>query len=194
MTKLPAITALAILVLFSAAAFAQVVPGGPGGPKPLTPTAPAPTAPKAASKAAPAQKAAKAKANTKSASTPSSPKTGLPKGEGYAEIGKTIFAEKCAICHGWKGEKGETGPGLGMGQCWATTLALFGYVKRAMPFQKPGTLTNDDVYSLLAYLFASTGIIDENLVMDARALPEIEMPAAKAALLPSYCEGGLRIR
>jgi cytochrome c len=173
-------TSITAFVLVSPLAVGQIVTGGPGGPRPLT-SGPAP----AAHKAAPAPKAAKPKAIPKSASIPQSPKTGLPKGEGIAADGQTIYAEKCAICHSWKG---EATPGRGMGECWSTPQGLFGYVKRAMPLNKPGSLKNDEVYSLLAYLLSYVETIDKNLVMDANALSKVEMPAAKAAL-PSYCEG-----
>ena len=173
MNKLGLAVALAAAVALSGAAFGQVSIGGPGGPKPLTRATPA---------AAP--KAAKPKSARAKTAKPTPPKPGLPKGEGVAEDGRNVYAQKCAICHSGKG---ETGPGVGMGQCWVTTSALFGYVKRAMPLNKPGSLTDNEAYSLVAYLLSSAGIIDENLVMDARSLPMTDMPAAKAAVLPSYC-------
>ena len=50
------------------------------------------------------------------------------------------------------------------------------YINRAMPANKPGSLTPDEVYSLTAYLLFRNGIIQESDVMDAKSLPKVQMP------------------
>ena len=47
---------------------------------------------------------------------------------------------------------------------------------RAMPWTKPRTLTNDEVYALTAYILALNKIIGETDVMDAKTLPQVKMP------------------
>jgi cytochrome c len=46
-----------------------------------------------------------------------------------------------------------------------------------MPYNTPGTLTPDEVYSLTAFLLHMNGIIDSTIVIDERTLPLVEMPA-----------------
>ena len=41
-----------------------------------------------------------------------------------------------------------------------------------MPASKPGSLTPDEVYALVAFLFYRNGIIQENDVLDAKTSPE----------------------
>ena len=48
-----------------------------------------------------------------------------------------------------------------------------------MPFSEPGSLTNEEVYYLTAYLLHGNGIIDEKAVMNAETLPKVVMPAQK---------------
>ena len=50
------------------------------------------------------------------------------------------------------------------------------YINRAMPANKPGSLTPDEVYAVVAFLFYRNGIIQESDVLDAKSLPKIEMP------------------
>jgi cytochrome c len=45
-----------------------------------------------------------------------------------------------------------------------------------MPFDKPGTLTHDQVYSVTAFVLFLNGIVVENDVLDAKTLPQIHMP------------------
>ena len=45
-----------------------------------------------------------------------------------------------------------------------------------MPASKPGSLTLDEVYAVVAFLFYRNGIIQETDVLHAKSLPKIEMP------------------
>jgi cytochrome c len=56
----------------------------------------------------------------------------------------------------------------------ATTI--FDYTRRAMPWQQPKTLTNDEVYAVTAYILALNKIIGDNDVMNADSLPKVKMP------------------
>jgi mono/diheme cytochrome c family protein len=118
---------------------------------------------------------------------------GLPAGSGTAKEGAVIFANRCEVCHGHNGEKGVLrrlvlgSPGKpfrgpfkaeekdSVAYYPYATIA-WDYINRAMPVPKPGSLTHDEVYSLVAFLLYRNGIIQETDVMDAKSLPKVEMP------------------
>jgi mono/diheme cytochrome c family protein len=117
--------------------------------------------------------------------------TNLPPGSGTAAIGAKLFVEKgCNQCHG-DGAKGGTNGALisdlqlkGNGiealktikNFWAYSTTLYDYIRRAMPWPTPRTLSDEEVYSLVAYILAGNKLIDENAVMDAKTLPQVKMP------------------
>ena len=119
---------------------------------------------------------------------------GLPAGSGNAAKGAQIYAGACAACHG---DKLEGNPAKGIGgdkllggrgtlaskapvktveSYWPYATTLFDYVKRAMPFNAPGSLSDDDVYSVVAYMLSEAKIIQPNDTMDAKTLPKVAMP------------------
>ena len=116
--------------------------------------------------------------------------TGLPPGSGTAAQGTKIYAEKCAACHGDGGKGGPAGPPLvggpplssaiealkTVGNYYGDPTPVFDFIRRAMPFNEPKTLTNDEVYALTAYLFSLNKIVGENDVMNAQTLPQVKMP------------------
>lgn len=109
--------------------------------------------------------------------------TGLPTGSGTVAMGKDIFEIQCALCHG---ENLEGVPEMGAqsmkeGRRDIAKLphatSLFDFIRRAMPLTDPGTLSNDETYSLVAFLLTETGVInDPDLTLDAKSLAEIKMP------------------
>jgi S-disulfanyl-L-cysteine oxidoreductase SoxD len=116
--------------------------------------------------------------------------TNLPPGSGTSAQGAKIFAQKCAGCHG-EGAKGGSSrtlvgaPSLTeagieaektIGNFWADPTTLFDYIRRAMPWPQPRTLSNEEVYSLCAYVFALNKFIGENDTMDAQTLPKVKLP------------------
>jgi S-disulfanyl-L-cysteine oxidoreductase SoxD len=114
---------------------------------------------------------------------------GLPPGRGTAAEGKEHYANRCAKCHGATGE-GKDSVALAGGQgslkgpkplktvgsYWPHATTVFDYVRRAMPFDRPGTLTNEQVYSLTAYVLYLNGLVKEGDVIDAQSLPRVRMP------------------
>lgn len=136
---------------------------------------------------------------------------GLPAGRGTVRDGATTYAAKCASCHGPKGEGGSadrlvgrnegdsfahaTNPKLirTVGSYWPYATTLFDYTARAMPFQRPGTLTADETYGLVAYLLFLNGIVKEDAVMDAASLPKVVMPA-RDKFVPDDRTGGARVK
>jgi S-disulfanyl-L-cysteine oxidoreductase SoxD len=61
-----------------------------------------------------------------------------------------------------------------------TRLTIFDYVRRSMPFDMPGSLTDNEVYALTAYLLFMNEIISEDSVITAENLAAIVMPNVKA--------------
>lgn len=116
---------------------------------------------------------------------------GLPPGHGSAGDGAKVFATACASCHGEKGENAKLagGPLVGgggtlatpkplktIGSFWPYASILFDFIRRAMPFDRPQSLSNDELYAVTAYVLSLNGLVAENAVLDAATLPKIEMP------------------
>jgi cytochrome c len=114
---------------------------------------------------------------------------GLPPGSGTAVLGKPVYTERCASCHGEKGEDPKYSLLVGghgtlatdkpvrtIGSFWQYATTLWSYIRRAQPFDEPGSLTADQVYAVTAYLLHLNGIIGEQDVMDAKTLPLVKMP------------------
>ena len=114
---------------------------------------------------------------------------GLPAGSGTAAKGAEIYSVKCIACHGEKGAGQPNDRLVGgqgtltelaqvrtIGSFWPNATTVFDYIRRAMPFQAPESLTNDEVYALTAYLLALNGIIKEGDEMNARTLARVRMP------------------
>nr|WP_295922286.1 cytochrome c [uncultured Dyadobacter sp.] len=131
---------------------------------------------------------------------------GLPKGEGNAAEGKAIYALKCAGCHGANGTEGpndrlvvgDTTQGRArrikaIGNYWPHATTVFDYIRRAMPFNQPGSLTDREVYSLTAYLLHANGLWEEKAVLNAKNLPQIKMPA-RDRFVPDDRKDGPEIR
>jgi cytochrome c len=114
--------------------------------------------------------------------------TGLPAGSGTSVQGAPVFAQKCALCHGEGGKGGVAAPVVGGGPLdrieavktianfWGYSTTVFDFIRRAMPWQQPRTLTNDEVYALTAYILALNKLIGENEVMNAKTLALVKMP------------------
>jgi cytochrome c len=115
---------------------------------------------------------------------------GLPEGSGTVGQGSRVFADKCARCHGASGKEGPydelVGPGQPVygpdavrtiGNYWPYATTLYDYVKRAMPFDHPGSLTPTEVYGVTAWLLHENGILASDAVVDRETLPGIRMPA-----------------
>jgi mono/diheme cytochrome c family protein len=114
---------------------------------------------------------------------------GLPQGNGSVALGQTVFAGRCAACHGETGEDATYSRLVGgqgtlasgkpiqtVGSFWQYATTLWSYIRRAQPFDHPGSLTADQVYAVTAYLLHRNGIIGAQEVMDAKTLPRVQMP------------------
>ena len=115
--------------------------------------------------------------------------TGLPAGKGTAVEGKEVYKLRCAECHGDNAEGGDAEALVGgretlrspkplktVGSYWPYATTLWDYVNRAMPFDRPGMLTNDQVYAVVAHVLFLNDIIEEKTEMNAESLPQVKMP------------------
>lgn len=119
---------------------------------------------------------------------------GLPQGSGNATAGAKVYADNCAACHG---DKLQGNPAKGIGgdrltggrgslatktplktveSYWPYATTLFDYVKRAMPFSAPGSMSDNDVYNVVAYILSEAKIIKATDTMNATTLPKVVMP------------------
>lgn len=114
---------------------------------------------------------------------------GLPPGSGTAAAGKVVYEAKCVACHGadgagrpndqlvgGQGTIRDAAPIRTIGSYWPYATTVFDYVRRAMPYVTPHSLTADETYALTAYLLAANGVIGDDDVMNATTLPKVVMP------------------
>ena len=114
--------------------------------------------------------------------------TGLPPGSGTPADGARVYAAKCSVCHGQEGKGGANARLVGgdpiknmesektIANFWPFATTLFDYIRRAMPWRQPRSLTNQEVYSLTAYILSLNKLIGENDTMNAQTLPKVRMP------------------
>jgi cytochrome c len=123
---------------------------------------------------------------------------GLPPGSGDYVRGRAVYETQCAACHGadlmgvaglpnmpagaqlrligGRGTLASKNPVMTVESYWPYATTLFDYIRRAMPFAAPGSLTADETYALSAYILTEAKIIDKSMVLDAKTLPLIDMP------------------
>jgi S-disulfanyl-L-cysteine oxidoreductase SoxD len=127
---------------------------------------------------------------------------GLPPGRGTYSQGQKVYQAKCMACHGDKlqgtplGDKLVGGRGTLVNNnpakppiktvesYWPYATTLFDYVKRAMPFNAPGSLSDDEVYAVVAYVLGEANIVARGEVLDARNLPAVQMPNRNGFVSP----------
>lgn len=138
----------------------------------------------------------------------------LPPGRGSVAQGSALFQVKCAVCHGKIGEgmapafpaligRDPKGEGFAfasdpkivrtIGNYWPHATSLFDYVKRAMPQLAPGSLSDDEVYAVTAYLLAANRIIPDSTTLDAAGLRRVRMPA-RDRFVPDTRRGGADVK
>ena len=137
--------------------------------------------------------------------------TGLPDGGGTADQGRALYEAKCRHCHGEDGRgkpfdrlagrvEGDAFPfgedpraPRSIGSYWPYATTVFDYTRRAMPLERPGSLSDDEVYALTAYLLHLNDLWPAEARLDRDALPKIEMPA-RDRFVPDDRRGGREIR
>ena len=135
--------------------------------------------------------------------------TGLPEGSGNADEGSEIYDAKCVSCHGdfgsggggypslskgnaydmqktltnnrWKDPEAD-GPSRVFGSYWPQASTLFWYIKDGMPHPFSKSLSDDEVYSLVAYILNINEMeidgveVDDDYVLDREKFLKIKMP------------------
>ena len=118
---------------------------------------------------------------------------GLPTGSGSVEYGEEVFSEKCASCHGDFGEAVDRWPILAggqntlmddrpvktMGSYWPYLSTVWDYIHRAMPFGNAQSLTNDEVYGMVAYLLYLNDVVDDDFILSKENFANIELENAE---------------
>jgi len=131
-----------------------------------------------------------------------------PEGEGTVEEGEAVYEAKCVMCHGDFGSGGGGYPALSKGNAydnvktlkyqrttpdhegpirvfgnyWPEASTLWWYIKEGMPHPDTRTLTEDEVYSLVAYILNLNEMeidgvpVDEDYVLDQEKFAKIVMP------------------
>ncbi len=130
---------------------------------------------------------------------------GLPPGSGSVADGQRVYEASCLQCHGPTGTEGPNDrlvstseweqwpPGRAVGMYWPYASTLFDYTRRSMPQTTPGTLSDDEVYAVVAYVLHLNGLVPADAVLDAASLAAIEMPA-RARFVPDDRRGGREVR
>ncbi|MEA2872832.1 MAG: S-disulfanyl-L-cysteine oxidoreductase SoxD [Hyphomicrobiales bacterium] len=117
---------------------------------------------------------------------------GLPSGRGSVKDGEAVYMGKCAACHGEFGESAGRWPqvagGAGslasgdpvktVGSYFAHLSTAIDYVRRAMPFGDAQSLTNDELYAVVAYMLFLNDIVDEKFVLSKETYRLVKMPNA----------------
>jgi cytochrome c len=134
---------------------------------------------------------------------------GLPDGSGFVDEGEALYEAQCMMCHGDFGSGGGGYPALALGKAkemkrtlknnrwlnptaegparafgsyWPVASTMWWYIRDAMPHTKSKTLTDDEVYSLTAYMLYINGmkvdgeIVTEDFRLDKEKFMKIEMP------------------
>lgn len=114
---------------------------------------------------------------------------GLPKGQGTVAQGEKVYQTACMACHGINLE-GGLGPALSggrdslasskpvktVGSYWPYATTLFDYIRRAMPFQAPQSLSSEEVYSVTGFILYKNGLMPAGATVDAKSLSALSMP------------------
>ena len=122
---------------------------------------------------------------------------GLPVGSGSVAEGKAVYATACVQCHGIEGQGGSVAALAGgarvdpaimaadrsiphtIGNYWPYATTLFDYTRRTMPYDRPGSLTDNEVYAVTAYLLYLNELVESDARLDAASLARIRMPAQR---------------
>ena len=124
---------------------------------------------------------------------------GLPKGSGSVAQGQLIWDGRCASCHGTFGESNEvftpivggtteddiktghvaaltsrTQPHKTTLMKLATVSTLWDYIRRAMPWTAPKSLSTDEVYAVTAYILNLGAIVPDDFTLTDANIADVQ--------------------
>ncbi|WP_298558109.1 c-type cytochrome [uncultured Aliiroseovarius sp.] len=126
----------------------------------------------------------------------------LPEGSGDVWTGEEVFGEHCAVCHGEFAEGSGNWPKLAggadtldhedplktVGSYWPYLSTTFDYVRRSMPFGAAGTLSDDDVYAIVAYILYSNDLVDDDFTLSKETFSDVVLPNAEGFIVDDRAE------
>ena len=115
---------------------------------------------------------------------------GLPPGSGSVKAGEEVYMARCAACHGEFGESAGRWPQVAGGQgslaaddpvktvgsYFAHLSTVIDYVRHAMPYGDAQSLSNDELYAVVAYLLFLNDIVDDKFVLSRETFGTVKMP------------------
>ena len=115
---------------------------------------------------------------------------GLPVGSGDVWTGEELWVDNCSACHGDFGEARGRWPviagGFGtlegedpvktVGSYWPYLSTVWDYVHRAMPYGSAQSLSDDDVYAIVAYIMYSNDLVDDDFELSNENFLEVRLP------------------
>lgn len=124
---------------------------------------------------------------------------GLPTGSGSVAGGQQIWETRCESCHGVFGESNqtftpliggttakdiETGrvarltdtsfPGRTTMMKLSSVATLWDYIRRAMPWTQPKSLSPDEVYAVTAYMLNLAGVVPDDFTLTDRNIADVQ--------------------
>jgi S-disulfanyl-L-cysteine oxidoreductase SoxD len=124
---------------------------------------------------------------------------GLPVGAGSVAKGMQVWESQCASCHGFFGESNEffspvvggttpddikTGrvarlndpsfPGRTTLMKLPTVSTLWDYIRRAMPWTQPKSLSTEEVYAVTAYILNLGGVVPDDFTLSDKNIAEVQ--------------------
>ena len=137
---------------------------------------------------------------------------GLPPGQGTVAEGLEVWVmHRCILCHGPTGREGPNDVLTGripgdefpfandrslrstVGNYWPYATTLFDYTRRAMPFDLPGTMTDEEVYAVVGAMLYFNDLLPADAVVDSATVVDTHMPA-RNRFVPDNRTGGPTIR
>lgn len=127
---------------------------------------------------------------------------GLPEGSGSVEDGEMLFSDNCAVCHGEFAEGVDNWPKLAggedtladkdpvktVGSYWPHLSTAWDYINRSMPYGAAQTLSDDEVYAIVAYILYSNFLVEDDFVLSNENFLDVEMPNADGFIIDDRAE------